>query len=218
MGEEGINHLETAVAKLETEQQSFSSRLGKLESTVSDMAGGINTLLQRGSGWEATKGMIPQSTVMWGVGTLIALVSLILIVAQRSSSLVRDDLNGIASKVGANSSLIRSVKDQSLINQTRADERYRTQQHLNNDRKEWLRRIVDRGHASRGEHYAAMMQVYADLCEIEKAAATEAAELDYVQLQQDRRYQSIMDAARSKGATETRLKQLENWRPPLIAP
>ena len=91
-----------------------------------------------------------------------------------------------------------SQQQTSAVNEAVAKVHHDNQQKENNSKSEWNRRIVDRAYEDMKELYKTKIQ----LTEIR-------SELNYVQMMQNRRYQSILDNTKRTGEHEARLSQTE---------
>lgn len=234
--EKRIQHVETVVdssgkklVQLETTIKGYDGRLTNVEAGVSALQGGMNQLLQRGSSYEAQKGMIPASTVKWGVGALLTLVGLGLVILQIFLGSIREDIVDERAARQAVSSNLRTTQDKALVNETKAEERYQNQLEWNKAKVEWNRRIVDRSLADKKEFLLADKELRSslatkattlDLRTVQRDQQVQIstlridmerfkAELEYVQLIQDRRYTSIMENSKRSSDHSARLKQAE---------
>ena len=71
-----IDHLERGFVGLSGEVKSLDARMTGLEERQDEANRGIQTLLNRQGGYEATKGMVPVDNIKWAMVFFVALAGL----------------------------------------------------------------------------------------------------------------------------------------------
>lgn len=191
--EKNVDQLGKSVVKLETTVSGLDVRLGGVEGQMTSANAGINQLLQRGSGYEATKGMVPVTTITWAVGTLLTLVTISFTMLMFFSSSIKEEildkseLNNKQYQMSVEDrndlrKQLRETQDKALINETKAAERYSQQRYWNEEKSEWNRRIVDR-------QLAEMSDVSDEFRAIRDILATKASVKELHDIQRDHQKQ-----------------------------
>lgn len=234
--EDEIGDLKTSFVKLDTTVSGFDTRISGMEGNIGNLNTGMNQLLQRGSGWEATKDMMSKSTVMWGVGILVSLLTIGLYMLDRSDSStdlkvavvstkinnevaeLREDMKSYAERsdekhdasIDDRKSLnldLRIAQDNALVNKTIAEERHRSQQMWNTRQDLQTAKIENR-----------QITFYDEFEDVRRNLATKATvkDLQIVNADQQKQISLIREEAASLLADMKYVKMQQDRRFPAI--
>lgn len=87
-----IAHMEAAIGVQGEQLSSLGGRVEKIEGAVADTARGVQTLLSRQGGFEATRGMIPTNMIFASIALLLSLTGIGVTIVTLSASSIRADM------------------------------------------------------------------------------------------------------------------------------